>query len=239
MPTRASSSGCSSCWSSSVVYVLYPRPCLTSGSSSSSRFSGRRRPGRARWRWRSRSGIGGEIINCDSTAVYRGFDIGTDKVRAGRAARHSASPDRHRRSDRRVHGRAVRARCRRGRFATFRRAAGCRFVVGGTGLLLPCADARAVSGARAATARCASVSSRSPADAARRFCIACCSASIRRRRARIQPRDLKRMVRALEVFFLTGRPLTPHFAETASPIAGHDGRADRAAAAGGRRRRRA
>jgi tRNA dimethylallyltransferase len=35
---------------------------------------------------------------------------------------------------------------------------------------------------------------------------------------RIQPRDLKRMVRALEVFFLTGRPLTEHFAETASPI---------------------
>jgi tRNA dimethylallyltransferase len=36
--------------------------------------------------------------------------------------------------------------------------------------------------------------------------------------ARIQPRDLKRMVRALEVFFLTGRPLTAHFAETISPI---------------------
>src|SRR5207248_10663061 len=35
---------------------------------------------------------------------------------------------------------------------------------------------------------------------------------------RIQPRDLKRMVRALEVFFLTGRPLTAHFADTASPI---------------------
>jgi tRNA dimethylallyltransferase len=35
---------------------------------------------------------------------------------------------------------------------------------------------------------------------------------------RIQPRDLKRLVRALEVFFLTGRPLTAHFAETASPI---------------------
>src|SRR5437762_1351297 len=26
--------------------------------------------------------FGGEIINCDSTAVYRGFDIGTDKVAA-------------------------------------------------------------------------------------------------------------------------------------------------------------
>ena len=25
----------------------------------------------------------GEIINCDSTAVYRGFDIGTDKVPLG------------------------------------------------------------------------------------------------------------------------------------------------------------
>ena len=24
--------------------------------------------------------LDGEIVNCDSTAVYRGFDIGTDKV---------------------------------------------------------------------------------------------------------------------------------------------------------------
>jgi len=37
---------------------------------------------------------------------------------------------------------------------------------------------------------------------------------------RIQTRDLKRIVRALEVFFLTGRPLTSHFADTASLIAG-------------------
>ena len=35
---------------------------------------------------------------------------------------------------------------------------------------------------------------------------------------RIQPRDLKRIVRALEVYFLTGRALTSHFGETASPI---------------------
>src|SRR5690606_38400471 len=27
--------------------------------------------------------LGGEIVNCDSTAVYRGFDIGTDKVPMG------------------------------------------------------------------------------------------------------------------------------------------------------------
>jgi tRNA dimethylallyltransferase len=37
---------------------------------------------------------------------------------------------------------------------------------------------------------------------------------------RIQPLDLKRLVRALEVYFLTGRPLTEHFADTVSPIAG-------------------
>jgi tRNA dimethylallyltransferase len=35
---------------------------------------------------------------------------------------------------------------------------------------------------------------------------------------RIQPRDVKRLVRALEVWTLTGRPLTEHFAETASPL---------------------
>jgi tRNA dimethylallyltransferase len=35
---------------------------------------------------------------------------------------------------------------------------------------------------------------------------------------RIQPRDVKRMIRALEVYFLTGRPLTAHFADTQSPL---------------------
>jgi tRNA dimethylallyltransferase len=35
---------------------------------------------------------------------------------------------------------------------------------------------------------------------------------------RILPRDLKRLVRCLEVYFLTGRPLTDHFADTVSPL---------------------
>ena len=39
--------------------------------------------------------------------------------------------------------------------------------------------------------------------------------------ARILPGDLRRMVRALEVYFLTGKPLTDHFASTVSPLAGH------------------
>ena len=37
--------------------------------------------------------------------------------------------------------------------------------------------------------------------------------------ARIQPRDRKRLVRALEVYLLTDRPLTDHFADTISPLA--------------------
>jgi tRNA dimethylallyltransferase len=36
---------------------------------------------------------------------------------------------------------------------------------------------------------------------------------------RIMPRDRKRLVRALEVYYATGRPLTSHFGETRSPIA--------------------
>ena len=36
------------------------------------------------------------------------------------------------------------------------------------------------------------------------------------------PRDRKRIVRALEVYFTTGRPLTAHFSETASLIADCD-----------------
>jgi tRNA dimethylallyltransferase len=38
---------------------------------------------------------------------------------------------------------------------------------------------------------------------------------------RIQPRDLKRIVRALEVYLLTGRAITAHFADTISPLAGY------------------
>ena len=36
---------------------------------------------------------------------------------------------------------------------------------------------------------------------------------------RIHSRDRKRLIRALEVYLLTGRPLTSHFAETVSPLA--------------------
>jgi tRNA dimethylallyltransferase len=38
---------------------------------------------------------------------------------------------------------------------------------------------------------------------------------------RILPGDRKRLIRALEVYFLTGKPLTSHFSSTVSPLAGH------------------
>ncbi len=36
--------------------------------------------------------------------------------------------------------------------------------------------------------------------------------------ARILPRDRKRLIRALEVYFQTGKPLTAHFVDTVSPL---------------------
>ena len=39
---------------------------------------------------------------------------------------------------------------------------------------------------------------------------------------RIQPRDRMRLIRALEVYFLTGRPLTEHFVATVSPLEGFE-----------------
>ncbi len=163
-------------------------------------------------------GLGGEIINCDSTAVYRGFDIGTDKVpasarggiphhlidivdptdeyTAAQYARDAAS--------------AIREVLGRGRLP---------ILAGGTGFYY-----RALTrGLFPGPGRDAGLRSRLEAIAERRG-VSFLHRMLRRvdaeSAARIQPRDLKRIVRALEVFLLTGRPLTAHFADTASPIAG-------------------
>jgi len=158
----------------------------------------------------------GEIINCDSTAVYRGFDIGTDKVRpaerggiphhlidiveptaeytAAQYARDAAA--------------CVRDIAARGRTP---------ILVGGTGFYY-----RALTrGLFPGPGRDAALRARIESIAARRG-EAFLHRMLRRVDAasalRVQPRDIKRMVRALEVYFLTGRPLTAHFAETVSPI---------------------
>ena len=158
----------------------------------------------------------GEIVNCDSTAVYRGFDIGTDKVgfddrrgiphhlidivepieeyTAAQYARDAAA--------------AIRQIRGRGRLP---------ILVGGTGFyyraltrgLFPGPGRDAVL-----RSRLEAVAERRGVERLHRLLARVDAASAER----IQPRDLKRMVRALEVYFLTGRPLTAHFSDTVSPI---------------------
>ena len=158
----------------------------------------------------------GEIVNCDSTAVYRGFDIGTEKMPMSgrRGIPHHlidiADPaDEYTAADyARDAAAAVRGIHGRG---------GLPIIVGGTGFYY-----RALTrGLFPGPGRDAALRRRLEAIAGRRG-VAALHRMLRRvdqaSAARIQPRDLKRIVRALEVFFLTGRPLTAHFAETRSPI---------------------
>ena len=159
---------------------------------------------------------GGEIINCDSTAVFRGFDIGTDKIAPAdrRGIPHHlidiAEPTEDYTAARyaRDAAAAIRDIHARGRLP---------ILAGGTGFYF-----RALTrGLFPGPGRDSALRSRLEAIAARRdvtFLHRILNRVDPESARRIQPRDLKRMVRALEVFFLTGRPLTAHFAETASPI---------------------
>jgi tRNA dimethylallyltransferase len=164
--------------------------------------------------------FGGEIVSCDSTAVYRGFDIGTDKVplaeqrgiphhmvdvvaptdeySAARYAREAAA--------------VIRDISSRGKLP---------ILVGGTGLYY-----RALTrGMFEGPGRDAPLRRRLERVAARRGpeCLHRWLARIDPPSAeRIQIPDVKRLVRALEVWIVTGRPLTEHFADTASPLADYD-----------------
>jgi tRNA dimethylallyltransferase len=159
---------------------------------------------------------GGEVVNCDSTAVYRGFDIGTDKL---------PMPDRRGIPHHLIDivdpaGEYTAAHYARDASAIIRdiQARGCLpIVAGGTGFYF-----RALTrGLFPGPGRDADLRARLDAIAARRG-VERLHRILRRvdpvSGARIQPRDQKRIVRALEVYFITGRPLTEHFAETASPI---------------------
>jgi tRNA dimethylallyltransferase len=158
----------------------------------------------------------GEIINCDSTAVYRGFDIGTDKVPASlqRGIPHHlidiADPtDEYTAAQyARDAARAIRDVHARG---------GLPIVVGGTGLYYRALTRGLFPGPGRDVAlrrRLESIARRRGMPFIHRLLDRVDPGSA----LRIQPRDVKRIVRALEVFFLTGRPLTAHFAETVSPI---------------------
>lgn len=162
--------------------------------------------------------FGGEIINADSMQVYRGFDIGTAKPTAGdrrRVVHHlldivdptvqfSAADFAARAAEavRLIHG--------RGRLP---------FVVGGTGLYLKAlVDGLFPGPGRDPAVRAALEQEirTSGLEALRRKLERVDPAYA----ALIGPRDKVRLVRALEVHVLTGRPLSAHFAETASPVRG-------------------
>ena len=162
----------------------------------------------------------GEIISCDSTAVYRGFDIGTDKVpmEQRRGVPHHlvdvAEPTEEYTAATFAQQavEAIQGIYDRGHWP---------ILVGGTGLYYralvrglfpgPGADAQM-------RARLAAVASRRGVGFLHRMLQRVDPASARR----ILPGDLKRMVRALEVYFLTGKPLTDHFAATVSPLRNYE-----------------
>ena len=160
--------------------------------------------------------LGGEIINCDSTAVYRRFDIGTDKLPVsdrGGVPHHLidiADPTEEYTAAQYAKDAAAAMRDihARGRLP---------IVVGGTGFYY-----RALTrGLFPGPGRDAPLRARLDRIADRRGVERLHKILTRvdhESAVRIQPRDRKRIVRALEVYFLTGRPLTEHFADTRSLI---------------------
>jgi tRNA dimethylallyltransferase len=161
---------------------------------------------------------GGEIVSCDSLQVYRGLDIGSAKPtpeERGQVKHHLVDvadpPEAFSAADYARLGRAalvsVRARDRR------------PLVVGGTGLYL-----RALlRGLFAGPSRDEALRARLEAMAARhgerrlhRWLASVDPAAA----ARIAPADRVRVVRALEVFGKTGRPLTGHHEAGAEPLRG-------------------
>jgi tRNA dimethylallyltransferase len=160
--------------------------------------------------------LNGEIINCDSTALYRGFDIGTDKVSPSdqRGVPHHlidivpptaeyTAADYARDASRLVD--EVHARGR------------VPIVVGGTGFYFRALTRGLFPGpgkSDAIRARLGAIADRRGVEFLWRMVRRVDQPSA----DRILPKDRKRLIRALEVYFQTGRPLTHHFAETASPL---------------------
>jgi len=160
--------------------------------------------------------VGGEIINCDSTAVFRGFDIGTDKVPASerRGIPHHLvdivppEADYNAADFARDAARAVREIQARGRVP---------ILVGGTGFYYRALTRGLFPGPakdEALRSRLDALAARHGTERVHQLLSRVDSASA----ARILPRDRKRVVRALEVYFQTGQPLTAHFANTVSAL---------------------
>ena len=165
-------------------------------------------------------GHGGEIVNCDSTAVYRGFDIGTDKVTAEeqRGIPHHlidiADPTE-------VYTAAQYARDANRVIRDIHARGKLPILVGGTGFYYRALTRGLFPGPGADEVlreRLDRVAARKGPERLHRMLRHVDPDSAER----IMPRDCKRLVRALEVYFSTGRPLTAHFADTRSAVADCD-----------------
>ena len=158
----------------------------------------------------------GEIINCDSTAMYRGFDIGTDKVPAAerRGIPHHlidiVDPTAE-------YTAAQFARDAAAVVADIHARGKLPILVGGTGFYYRALTRGLCPGPgknAALRRRLERIAERKGVEKLHRMVARVDPES----GARIQPRDLKRLVRALEVYLETGKPLTAHFDETVSPL---------------------
>jgi tRNA dimethylallyltransferase len=160
----------------------------------------------------------GEIISCDSAAVYRRFDIGTDKVPLAerRGIPHHlidvAGPTEEYTAARfgREAAAAARGILERGRLP---------ILAGGTGFYFRALTRGLFPGPGRDAAlrdRLGAITRRRGVEFLHRMVARVDPPSA----ARILPRDLVRLVRALEVYFLTGTPLTGHFSATVSPLPG-------------------
>jgi tRNA dimethylallyltransferase len=160
--------------------------------------------------------LDGEIVNCDSTAVYRGFDIGTDKVplEEQRGIPHHlidvADPTE-------VYTAAQYARDANLVIRDIHSRGKVPILVGGTGFYYRALTRGLFPGPgadEALRARLDRVAARKGPERLHRMLERVDPDSA----GRIMRRDRKRLVRALEVYYSTGRPLTAHFADTRSPV---------------------
>jgi tRNA dimethylallyltransferase len=160
---------------------------------------------------------GGEILNCDSTAVYRGFDIGTDKLPA--AARRGiphhlidvADPTT-------IYTAAQYARDAAAIIRDIHARGNLPILVGGTGFYYRALTRGLFPGPGAdesLRARLGDLADRRGVERLHRVLQRVDADSA----ARIMQRDRKRIVRALEVYFASGKTLTDHFSRTVSLIA--------------------
>lgn len=163
---------------------------------------------------------GGEIVSCDSLQVYRGLDVGSAKPTAEerRQVPHHlvdvVDPDE-------AFSAADYARRGRATLASLSERAVMPWVVGGTGLYLRALLHGLFEGPPrddALRARVERMADRHGEARLHRWLARVDPGSA----ARIEPADRVRVVRALEVFHKTGRPLSGHHRAGAEPLRGFD-----------------